>query len=215
MSSSHLSTSRGQESAGISASEKYLSGNNPASGSGAPYKPFISMQRFDPQAYGHGVPVFPKEGIRIAMMFVNHLVNPDIGINTPDQLDLAPLWRFRFIACEKITASSMADALIHHIRVKARNYKATKESQEDNSEDGPEDRPFILPVPCNALFAAPLDGNWKLQFWVKSQAASVRKMFRYPTGRNGSSGRLDEFLLPSKVEAGDVRLFMEAHIVHK
>jgi hypothetical protein len=71
-----------------------------------------------------------------------------------------------------------------------------------------QDSPLFMPT-------VPKEVEWDLQLWVLPQPASIRKMYKFPTGRKGSTNCLGEFLDPEKVAKGDRRVYMEAHVVAK
>ena len=65
------------------------------------------------------------------------------------------------------------------------------------------------------LFKEPFKGTWDLQLWVKPQCKHLEKLFRFGKEHPGTAKHLSDFLLPSKINAGDCRLYMEAHVILK
>lgn len=65
------------------------------------------------------------------------------------------------------------------------------------------------------LFKESFKDTWDLQLWVMPQSRTVKKLFKFDAQHMTGSGHLCDFLGKEKLEAGDRRLYMEAHVVRK
>jgi len=145
-----------------------------------------------------GVAPFPKTGIDVAIRFVCHLSLDAVNHEAINQ------GNYKVINYPR--------HLVYHMQA-ADDYGALKrwllrDMEGMEKSEGDDVTSWVL---FGKAFKDVLD--WDLQLWVMPQSPKLRKMFRYPTGKAGSTDQLHEFLESEMVVKDDRRLYIEAHVV--
>ncbi|KAK4541812.1 hypothetical protein LTR36_007344 [Oleoguttula mirabilis] len=165
-----------------------------------PFLPTFTLNTYHPALVFPAInfPPFPNQGIQVAVRFDHHL---DLSDVSHKRLSNGKHKDIDFSMDEEIHVDAADNAAMIKEALLAA-LKKTKMSEGDAVTSG-------------VLFEKPLLSKWELQLWVLPQSPKLVKLFRYPTGWRGSTGRLHEFLEMETVAEGDRRLYMEAHVVPK
>ena len=146
---------------------------------------------FKPQGLGIGVSRIGQHEIVVAARYVNHFNHVD---HLKDVSHLQYLKTLKHAASSTDFSHSRRDRFDDDA-----SYAKIRESVERDMRDE-------LPK----LFKAPLQHQWQLELWVLPQIGGGTKFHRFT-----EDVRLSHFLNPVLFEQGDLRLFMEVHIVPK
>lgn len=180
--------------------QQWKSTDTPQPGSGLPFLPTFTLNVYNPELVepATGVEAFPKAGIDVAVRFVHHL---DLGEVEIEAISTHGFKHIDFPMDQEVTLEPEDD-------VTSLTKALTKLLEDTKESEG-------VDVTSGVLFEEPLLNKWEFKLWVMPQSPELRKLFRYPTAWEGSTGLLHEFLDPKMVAGGDRRLYMEAHVVPK
>ena len=168
--------------------QNHLDKANQEPGAGVPFMPYYTHNVYDPARYGLGV---ADQGTDIVVRYVNNFTTAAKKLGL--EVDLELPWHSQFLLAPEETSDSITKLFTRVLR--------DSEGKEKGNS--------------HVLFEQPLKDTWSLQLWVLPQPRHIKKLFKFPTNRAGSTDRLGEFLAPDKVEKDDYRLYMEAHVVPK
>lgn len=157
------------------------------------------FRSFDPADHGIGVRRLREKRILVAARYVNHLKHID---------HLIEQGQYRHLNQLKLAAQNIDYSLGRSdVFGDFDDYsKICAHIMQDMSEQKRPEHPSNLAK----LFREPLADQWRLELWVLPQIECATKLYRFT-----EDDSLGNFLDASLVEQGDLRLFMEVHIVPK
>ena len=163
--------------------------------------PSYTHNVYDPDTYGLGRIDAPTD---VVVRYVNNFATIAKKLGLREELKLP--WSVEYAFAFDETSVTITKHLTEELRRTIKTDSATEGIDLEQGDDQ---------LNSHILFEKPLAGAWKLQLWVLPQSGHISKLFKFPSSRPDSTDRLDEFLAADKVNIGDHRLYMEAHVVPK